>query len=114
MFHARSKPMIRILACTALACLATSCVPPKAILVEEAPAPKTNKPGNKPSEDLSPAPQLVQGNKMRVRNVEESLPDSKDFTPTAPVVGNAGAVIASPGGTKPPAPAPEQKKPASE
>lgn len=111
MFHARSESMIRLILCTSIACLAASCVPPKAILVEEAPAavPKTNKPANLQPEELLPVPQVAQGNKMRVQDPSRQLPDSKDFTPTAPAVNNAGAVIASPPGGNKPAPAPETK-----
>jgi hypothetical protein len=104
--------MIRLILCTSIACLAASCVPPKAILVEEAPLekPKTDKPANpQPVQDLPPVPQVAQRSGMRVRDPSKELPEGKDFTPTAPTVNNASAVIVSPPGGNKLAPAPGTK-----
>lgn len=102
--------MTRFILCTSIACLAASCVPPKAILIEAAPEvkPKTNKPSN-PQQEVPAVPQMVQKSGMRVRDLSRELPEGKDFTPTAPTPNNASAVIASPPGGSKPAPAPEAK-----
>jgi hypothetical protein len=100
--------MTRLLLCTSIACLAASCAPPKAILVEEAPVvqPDTKKPANpRPERELLPVPQVAQRSGMRVRDPSKELPEGKDFAPTAPSVNNASAVIASPPDAKKPAPA---------
>ena len=119
MFHARPEPMIRFLVCTSIACLAASCVPPKAILVEAAPAPQpvaTNKPLAQPKEEVPDVPQVAQQQKsgMRLRDPAKNLPDSRDFNPTAPTVRNAGSLIVSPPAGSKPAPQPAEDKPASE
>ena len=95
--------MIRLIACTSVACLAVSCVPPKAILVEEAPAVKGTKPVAQATEEAPAVPRVVQQSGMRLpdRAIKE-LPETKDFVPTAQTGGNAGSVIASPpAGNKP-------------
>ena len=100
--------MIRLILCTSIACLAASCVPPKAILVEEAPPekPKTDKPaGPQQPEELLPVPTVAQRSGMRVRDPSKELPEGKDFTPTAPTGNSASAVIASPPGGNKSAPA---------
>jgi len=110
--------MIRFLVCTSIACLAASCVPPKAILVEEAPAPPpvaTNKAPAPPKEEVPDVPQVAQQKSgMRLRDPAKNLPDSRDFTPTAPTLKNAGSLIVSPPAGSKPAPRPAEDKPASE
>ena len=105
--------MTRFILCASIACLAASCAPNKAILIEAAPEvkPKPNKPAGPQSEEVAPMQVAQERKGMRVRDPSKELPEGKDFTPTAPTVNNANAVIASPpGGTKPaPAPAPGDK-----
>ncbi len=98
MFHARSESMIRFVACTAIACLAASCVPPKAILVEAAPVekPKGEKPAVATMQEAPAPPQVAVRSGMRVPDPAGSLPDQKDFAPTAQAPSRSGGVIASP------------------
>jgi hypothetical protein len=100
--------MPRHLCCLALTLLAVSCVPPKATLVEEAPAvPPKATPNAEPAAPESggaPPPALVRQSGMRVPDLVGKLPDKKDMTPTAAPAPTSGgpSVIATP--PAPPAP----------
>lgn len=112
MFHARPEPMIRYLACSVLVCLAASCVPPKAILVEGPPLekPKGNKqPGAGQEAVFVPQPEHRGG--MRLPNPAQNLPDQREFTPTAQNSGGGSGLIVSPPGNRTSPPLPTENKP---
>ena len=106
-----SEPMIRLLTCSILACLAASCVPQKAILVEGPPPekPKVNKPaaGQEPVFVVQPQNQR----RMRQPNPAQVLPDDREFLPTAQNSGGTGLIVSPPGNRTSPPPPPAENKP---
>jgi hypothetical protein len=91
-----ASPMTRSVCCLALALSVAACVPPKATVVEEPPAPAPRKPANVPSGPAAPEvePRVTQESGMRVpTRLIERLPDRRDMTPTAdPKPGGAIAI----------------------
>lgn len=91
--------MTKPVCCLLFALSVAACVPPKATIVEEAPAVNQRKEGRKPAPTPTqegPAPLVIQESGMRIPEDRLlKLPDKKDMTATAPAA-PGGGVIATP------------------